>query len=64
MLLGRIGEIRIEERFTTVSRPGPRPVDGLGEGSEALQNTALSLFSWPPSSPAGPRLGELESFPE
>ena len=39
------------EKLTTASRPGARPVGGLGKGPRALQNRV----------PAGPRLGELES---
>ena len=31
-------------RFTTASRPGPRPVGGPSKGSGALQDTAPSLF--------------------
>lgn len=45
----------MEERFTAASRPGPRLVGGLGEGSKALQDTSPSLFSGHPSSPTGPR---------
>ena len=36
----------------------------LGEGSGALQDTALSLFSRSPSSPTGSRLDELEGLME
>ena len=49
------------ERFTAAPRPGLRLVGDFGEGSEALQDTALNLFCGPPSSPAGRRPGELES---
>ena len=52
------------EGLTATSRPGPRLVGDLGEGSGALQDTALSLFSRPPSSPTGPRLDELEGLSE
>ena len=48
------------DRFSTASRPGPSPVVVLGEGSGALQDTAPSLFSGPPSLPAGVRAGGLE----
>ena len=37
-------------------RPGPRLVEGLSEGSGALQDTGPSV-PWALSSPAGPRLG-------
>ena len=45
------------KRFTAASRPGPRLVEGLNEGSGALQDIGPSLFPGPSSSPAGPRLG-------
>ena len=48
------------ERFTAASRPGPRLVEGLDEGSEVLQNIATSLFSWCPSSLTDQRPNELE----
>ena len=48
------------ETFTAAMRPEPRPVGGLGEGSGALQSTALSLFPRPSSSHTGPRPGEPE----
>ena len=35
------------ERFTASSRPGSRLESGLGEASDALQNTAPSLSSGP-----------------
>ena len=35
------------ERFTTVSRPGPRLVEGLSQGSRALQDIVPSLFPGP-----------------
>ena len=38
------------------SRPGPRLVEGLSEGSGALQDTVPSLF------PAGPKLDELQGL--
>ena len=38
-----------------------RPVDSLGKGSGALQDTAPSLFPGLPSSPASPRPEGLES---
>ena len=53
------------ERFTAASRPGPRLVEGHSEGFGALHDTVPSLLSGPPpSSPAGPRWGELEGFQE
>ena len=42
----------------------PRGLGDLGEGSGALQDTALSLFSRPASSPTGSRLDELEGLRE
>ena len=45
------------KRFTAASRPGPRLVEGLSKGYEALQDIP-SLFPGPSSSPAGPRLGK------
>ena len=45
--------------FTAASRPGPRLVEGLSKGYEALQDIVPSLFPGPSSSPAGPRLGKL-----
>ena len=52
----------MEERFTTASRPSPRLVGGLGEGSKALQDTAPSLFTGHPSSPTGLGPDELEGL--
>ena len=37
------------ERFTAAPRPGLRLVGDFGEGSEALQDTALNLFSGAPA---------------
>ena len=48
------------ETFRAAMRPEPRPVGGLGEGSGALESTALSLFPRPSSSHAGPRPDEPE----
>ena len=50
------------ERVTTASRPGPKLVEGLTEGSGALQDILRSLFPEPFSSPTGSRLGELEGL--
>ena len=50
------------ERVTTASRPGPKLVEGLTEGSGALQDIVRSLFPEPFSSPTGSRLGELEGL--
>ena len=50
------------KRVTTASRPEPRLVEGLTEGSGALQDIVPSLFPGPFSSPTGPRLGELEGI--
>lgn len=55
---------QIGERFTTASRAGPRLVEGLRKGSEALQGVIPSLFPRPFSLPTGPRLGELEGLGE
>ena len=37
------------ERFTAAPRTGLRLVGDFGEGSEALQDTALNLFSGAPA---------------
>jgi len=42
------------------SRPGPRLVEGLSEGSGALQVVVFSLFLGPSSSPTDPKLGDLQ----
>ena len=55
-------ETRMGERFTATQRPGLRLVGDLGEGSDARQDTAPNLFSGAPSSPAGPRLGDLKGL--
>ena len=44
------------------SRPGPRLVEGLSEGSGALQDIVPSLFPGHSSSPAGPKLDELQGL--
>ena len=41
------------ERLTTASRPGPRLVGVLGEGSAALQGTDSQQFLGPPAHKAG-----------
>ena len=38
-------------------------MEGISEGSGALQDTVRSLFPGPSSSPTGPRLGEQEGPP-
>ena len=43
------------ERFTAVSRPGPRLVGNSGEGPGALQDTAPGLSSGPPQLALWPR---------
>ena len=53
---------QIGERFTTASWAGPRLVEGLSEGSGALQGVIPSLFPRPFSLPTGPRLGELQGL--
>ena len=44
------------------SRPGPRLLDGLSEGSRALQDVVPSLLPVPSSSPTGLRLGDLQAL--
>ena len=44
------------------SRPGPRLLEGLSEGSGALQDVVPSLFIGNSSSPTGPRLGDLQAL--
>ena len=44
------------------SRPGPRLVEGLSEGSGALQDAVHSLFPGPSSSPTGPMLGDFQAL--
>ena len=44
------------------SRPGPRLLEGLSEGSGALQDAVPSLFPGTSSSPTGPRLGDLQAL--
>ena len=46
------------------SSPGPWLVEGLSEGSGALQEAVPSLLPGPSSSSAGPRLGKLEGLQE
>ena len=57
-LLG--GRDRDEWEFHYCLKAWAQPVGGLGEGSGALQDRALSLFPGPLSSLAGPRPGKLE----
>ena len=45
-----------------LSRPGPRLVEGLSQGSGAPQDVVSSLFPGPPGSPTGPRLGEFQGL--
>ena len=42
------------------SRPGPRLLEGLSEGSGALQDVVPSLFPGTSSSPTGPRLDDIQ----
>ena len=49
------------EWFTAASRTGARLVGVLSEGAGALQDVVPSLFPGHSTSPAGPRLGELEA---
>ena len=44
------------------SRPGPRLLEGLSEGSGALQDVVPSLFPGTSSSPTGPKLGDLQAL--
>ena len=39
-------------------------MEGLSEGSEALQDRVSSLLPGPTGSPVGPRLGKLEGLQE
>ena len=57
-LLG--GRDRDEWEFHYCLKAWAQPVGGLGEGSGALQDRALSLFPGPLSSLAGPTPGKLE----
>ena len=50
------------ESFTAASRPGPRLVEGLSDGSGALQDRVPSLFPGPSSSPTDPKLAKLEGL--
>ena len=44
------------------SRPGPRLLEGLSEGSGVLQDVVPSLLPGTSSSPNGPRLGDLQAL--
>ena len=44
------------------SRPMPRLLEGLSEGSEALQDVVPSLLPWTSSSTYCPRLGDLQAL--
>ena len=52
------------ESFTAASRPGPRLLEGLSDGSGALQDKVPSLFPGPSSSPTDPKLAKLEGLLE
>ena len=55
------------EEVHCFSKSGPQLVEGLSEGSGALQDVVPglpSLLPGPSSSPAGPRLGKLEGLQE
>ena len=52
------------ESFTAPSPPGPRLVEGLSDGSGALQDGVPSLFPEPSCSPTDPKLAKLEGFLE
>ena len=43
-------------------RPGPRLLEGLSEGSGALQDVVPSLLPWTSSSTYCPRLGDLQAL--
>lgn len=53
---------RQEGEVTAASGPGPKLVEGLSEGSGALQDVVPSLSPGPSRSLAGPRLGESEGL--
>ena len=44
------------------SRPGPRLLEGLSEGSGALQDVVPSLFPGTSRSPTGPRVAYLQAL--